>query len=122
MPTSLRIGGRRILASASRTTSVVTSDGLSRFASNGRSASIIGTGTASKWTSGTSLRAASTLASADGGDQSSHRSLSGGLAAGMLAAAALAATAQNAAGDSDSLQAKCCGIAGVVGGENIDAR
>ena len=39
-----------------------------------------------------------------------------------LAAAALAATAQNAAGDSDSLRAKCCGIAGVVGGANIDAR
>lgn len=101
----------------------MTSDGgLSRFASSGRSASVIGTGTASRWTSGTSLRAASTLASVDGGEQSSHRSLSGGLAAGMLAAAALAAAAHNAAGDSDSLRAKCCGIAGVVGGENIDAR
>ena len=101
----------------------MTSDGgLSRFASSGRSASVIGAGTASRWTSGASLRAASTLASVDGGEQSSHRSLSGGLAAGMLAAAALAATAHNAAGDSDSLRAKCCGIAGVVGGENIDAR
>ena len=100
----------------------MTPEALSRFASNGRSAIVIGTGTSTQWTSGASLRTASTLASADGGEQGSHRSWSGGLAAGVLAAAALAATAQNAAGDSDSLRAKCCGIAGVVGGHKFDAR
>ena len=121
MQSSVRLGGRLILASASRTTSVMN-DALSCFASNGKSATIIGTGTASKWTGGASLRAASTLASADGGKQSTHRSLSSGLVPGMLVAAALAAMAQNASGNSDNLRAKCCGIAGVIGGENIHAR
>ena len=122
MQSSMRVGGRRILASA-RTTPALTSDAaaLSRFASNGRPVFAIGTSVSSKFTSGASLRTASTLATVDGGGehgQGSHRPWSGGLAAGMLAAAALAATAQNAAGD----RAQCCGIAGVVGGENIDAR
>ncbi len=120
----MRVGGRRILASA-RITPALTSDAalsaLSRFASNGRPTIAIGASVSSKFTSGAPLRAASTLAATvDGGEhgQGSHRPWSGGLAAGMLAAAALAATAQNAAGD----RAECCGIAGVVGGENIDAR
>ena len=118
----MRVGGRRILASAARTTPALTSDAaaLSRFASNGRPVIAVGASVSSTFTSGAPLRTASTLATVDGGEhgQGSHRPWSGGLAAGMLAAAALAATAQNAVGD----RAECCGIAGVVGGENIDAR
>lgn len=77
------------------------------------------------------IRAAGSLATAanDGG---SHASIATGWnnrggsasssAAGLgMLAAALAATAQNLVGDEHS-KAQCCGIAGVVGGENIDAR
>ena len=77
------------------------------------------------------IRAASSLATAAnaGGSNTSPAngwkgrggSASSSAAGLSMLAAALAVTAQNVAGD-ESNMAQCCGIAGVVGGENIDAR
>ena len=110
-----RVGVRCVLSSM-RTISGTAS--LSRFAS----AAAIGNGVSLQLTNSVSLRALSTLSFADD-KQTRHQSLPSGLAAGMLVAAVLAATEQNSAGDCcDSLRAKCCGIAGVVGGESTEAR
>lgn len=133
MQSSLRVAGRRILESGSRfPTSRVERGGVTATtalhivlpparAPTGKDIRRL----ASSITA-THVRASDSLATTAnaGGDWSNKGASPPSAAAGGLCAvaAALAVTAQNLMGDESSTKAKCCGIAGVVGGENVDAR